>query len=600
MDINPSYTTIGKVFDSNFLFEVPKYQRYYAWEDEQVDDFISDVEKMYISACNGEIIQHFFGGIVCVDKVVPGSSRQQEILIDGQQRITTTILFVHNIIKAYQEMLKSNTSASELINGRIEKLNSQYMHYRDEINMKIQMVDKLVLSDADKTYFSKILEGNRENTSRSSHERINSANNKIEKFIIKIASVCEDEQKKLEALKQLEDLVNSSFCIIFIRTDTQNTAYKLFQVLNDRGMGLTEGDLLKSKTLEVLEEPNYSSQQLSVQHNWDDILSDKPEKISDFFKRYYSSVTGNRIGRASMYDDLVKHFFPEIQKSDIVQNETTANIIVGTINSIKDGKEIYNKITSGEWLYDANQTIKPWNRNRLYVLVSYLNYDNTIPLLMAAALLPQEDFSKIVFSLEKFMFRYKGVCNNNVQNLSNLFMKEAKYIRDNVSTYRTGHIISELDSLLKADASDDKFKMNLRELKYKPKQANKNLKYFLSLMSEHFTWYSAGASTRINLSDLPVMSYDSATIEHIYPQNPQNPMAEFSGFDIHSLGNLSILTNLENEAVKNKLFNEKKSKIITSQYSLNKYFNGIEDWTLQAAADWEEYLCNMACKVFTL
>ena len=245
MDINPSYTTIGKVFDSNFLFEVPKYQRYYAWEDEQVDDFISDVEKMYISACNGEPIQHFFGGIVCVDKAVPGSSRQQEILIDGQQRITTTILYVHNIIKAYQEMLKSNASATELINGRIEKLNSQYMHYRDEINMKIQMVDKLVLSDADRTYFCKILDGDHESIGRSSHERINCANNKLEKFISKKVSVCIDEQKKLEALKQLEDLVNSSFCIIFIRTDTQDTAYKLFQVLNDRGMGLTEGDLLK-------------------------------------------------------------------------------------------------------------------------------------------------------------------------------------------------------------------------------------------------------------------------------------------------------------------------------------------------------------------
>ena len=42
--IDPSYTTIGMLFEKNFLFEVPKYQRYYSWEDEQVDDFIKDVK----------------------------------------------------------------------------------------------------------------------------------------------------------------------------------------------------------------------------------------------------------------------------------------------------------------------------------------------------------------------------------------------------------------------------------------------------------------------------------------------------------------------------------------------------------------------------
>ena len=43
MDITPSYVSIGKLFERNILFEVPKYQRYYAWEDEQVEDFIEDI-----------------------------------------------------------------------------------------------------------------------------------------------------------------------------------------------------------------------------------------------------------------------------------------------------------------------------------------------------------------------------------------------------------------------------------------------------------------------------------------------------------------------------------------------------------------------------
>ena len=44
MTITPTYIAIGRMFEQNFLFEVPKYQRYYAWEPEQVYDFIKDLD----------------------------------------------------------------------------------------------------------------------------------------------------------------------------------------------------------------------------------------------------------------------------------------------------------------------------------------------------------------------------------------------------------------------------------------------------------------------------------------------------------------------------------------------------------------------------
>ena len=82
--ITPSYTTLGTIFEKNFLFEVPKYQRYYSWEDEQVDDYIKDIKNLYVHA-DEQDMEHFFGGIVVVEKNIPGSNRQQRELIDGQQ-----------------------------------------------------------------------------------------------------------------------------------------------------------------------------------------------------------------------------------------------------------------------------------------------------------------------------------------------------------------------------------------------------------------------------------------------------------------------------------------------------------------------------------
>ena len=97
MDITPSYVSIGKLFERNILFEIPKYQRYYAWEDEQVDDYIEDIAALI----NQKEKSHFFGGIVCVEKIVAGSNRQQKELVDGQQRITTTMMLICALYHQY-------------------------------------------------------------------------------------------------------------------------------------------------------------------------------------------------------------------------------------------------------------------------------------------------------------------------------------------------------------------------------------------------------------------------------------------------------------------------------------------------------------------
>ena len=111
--ISPSYTTIGDIFEKNFLFEVPKYQRYYSWEDEQIDDYIKDIDNIYNNTTDANPIEHFFGGIVVVDKPVAGSNRSQRELIDGQQRITTTILLIVSLIRKYKQL--SNESNKDLI-----------------------------------------------------------------------------------------------------------------------------------------------------------------------------------------------------------------------------------------------------------------------------------------------------------------------------------------------------------------------------------------------------------------------------------------------------------------------------------------------------
>ena len=64
MRITPNHIAIGRIFEQNFLFEVPKYQRYYAWEDEQVNDFIKDLDNILNSTLT-EPVEHFLV-VLCV------------------------------------------------------------------------------------------------------------------------------------------------------------------------------------------------------------------------------------------------------------------------------------------------------------------------------------------------------------------------------------------------------------------------------------------------------------------------------------------------------------------------------------------------------
>lgn len=223
--IDPSYTTIGMLFEKNFLFEVPKYQRYYSWEDEQVDDFIKDVKGIYLHDTPENTIEHFFGGIVAVEKRIPGSNRQQRELIDGQQRITTTLLLIIALIRKYEKL--KDMSNGTLIDNRINKLRQKYLRYDDEINREPITVQKLVLSKADKQYFEDLIEARECTERRDSHRRINRAFKKLEKFVAGIIDAEATVGAKIDALAEIENIVHNNCTIIFIDSKTRESAYKL-------------------------------------------------------------------------------------------------------------------------------------------------------------------------------------------------------------------------------------------------------------------------------------------------------------------------------------------------------------------------------------
>lgn len=97
-----------------------------------------------------------------------------------------------------------------------------------------------------------------------------------------------------------------------------------------------------------------------------------------------------------------------------------------------------------------------------------------------------------------------------------------------------------------------------------------------------------------------VINYDNVTIEHIASQSPSAAVPGFTSENIHTLSNLTLLTNGENDRAKNKSYTAKKAIYHDSEYVINKYFDSVDDWSVESAKAWEQYLQEMVCKVFVV
>ena len=79
---------------------MPRYQRNYAWRIEEVTALLKDLDLCRIGRDNKQRRHHFFGGVVTALAPLPGSSRQNHELIDGQQRLATFLMLLMQLKQA--------------------------------------------------------------------------------------------------------------------------------------------------------------------------------------------------------------------------------------------------------------------------------------------------------------------------------------------------------------------------------------------------------------------------------------------------------------------------------------------------------------------
>jgi hypothetical protein len=606
IEVQSDYASLSSFFQLEPVYRVPKYQRSYSWEQPEIEDFLRDLEKCYRQRkmdIGSE--HHFFGQIVCISDTLPGAADKKMLqIVDGQQRISTFIMLAAAIVGNCAALLKTiegnmhfNNEAG-ILRKRIDDLTKRFIRFPFEVNGIIDEVNVLELSKHDKLYFTKLLrDPSKATTSTHSHERIEYAYKRIFEVTDKLTRNTQLIDH-IGNLKTMEKVLLDDFFILKMVTSDTKAAFKLFQVLNNRGKNLTEGDLLRAETLRVLE--LFPDLQEIAEESWDEILTDHPTKTGHYLRAIYSSYSGKAADTNTFFVELQKEFLPEHVLT--VMDRDNAQKVVDRMERMKNDILLLRKLHEGEWCYPNKKPVEFWDRNRLYLLIKGLSHTECLPFLLSAQLLDHREFNQIVQVLEPFVFRFLTVGKMYIGDLVTIYNEEAAYLRSNTTAYRASRLIEKLQPL-QAQVTEETFRHNLDDLiYYRDGKSNKPVKYFLLSIEYFYPWYQAGANGTPANSKEKTHDFNDISIEHIYPHEAAGVVVDQALEPYkNQIGNLTLLGNGDNKAGDNDDFATKMPIYQSSSLLINNnWLAAYPAWTLVELQDRTSLLKDMACKIFKI
>ncbi|WP_018099620.1 DUF262 domain-containing protein [Sinorhizobium meliloti] len=608
MPIKPTQLGVKFLFEQNHTFVVPKYQRGYAWDEDAINDFIEDLSRCLKVRQEGSEKSHFFGGVVTVRNPLANSNRSNYEVIDGQQRLASFVMFVAAVVRGMRNIVgdltkKGSLSAEEkkakkFLEDTIDTLRATYLVYRDEIDLEYVEIPKLKLSDSDNEFFQNVTAEKNSVAKRASHARIQAAWHRLTEFV-------ENELLKSgspwEKAKRLQLLVNSVLAtdcsVIFMCSETRSEAYQIFQVLNDRGVHLTDGDLLRASTLELLDSKSLSTIQNKLSERWDSVLAYAPGDIDSYLRWYYSSHEGKRPKSSNLADQFLEFRFKSKDKSSA--NKVEAQAVLEEVERIDKEFATLQTLCDGEWPFEDHSQVKSWDRERLRMLVTHLKHTNAMPLLLSLIKLEPQKFAEAVSTLERFVFRFKTIGNAHIAPMTDLYLRHAKKIRGNPN-HAINDLRKDLKELIDRAVPDSVFETNLSEVRYSKRSGNGHIRYLLITLEDYAQWYAGGASGVPRCKDKTrVFDFSNTTLEHVYPRSAKDDEKEASLEKVKdTLGNLTIFGPSDNDAAANKTFAEKRSVLQSSNLKLNRDIGANSDWTSDKVQQRAQSLVSMALKVF--
>ena len=511
MQFIPS-TVLGLFDSSQRTYKIPVYQRAYSWEKPNWKTFLEDLQEQIKGHNN-----YFFGNLL-LEVIL--KNKEYEI-IDGQQRITTLVIFISSIINILEKRKKKSTLSD------FEPTIKRNIYLKNNGNIKFRPVEY------DKACFDAIIIDNDADfiTTTMSQKRIKDAKKYFEDELELLSS-----ELILEILEKIEDTE-----LTMIELEGKKDSALMFELENNRGKDLTNMEKIKS----------YFMYQMYVYSKPEDI-NNNIENISDIFKSIYLTI-----------NDL-----KGLDEDSILYYHNNAYINGFSYRTLDDVKNKFKKNTNKvEWI-------------KMYIKELHTTFLN-IKIFETSTNLYTERLKKIEIPayIYPFIIRaYKYLRNDN-KKLENMFEKlEVIIFRAKLINSRA-NIQERLNTILK------KFEGNVQEFLeqvitklneswyWGDDNTNNHLNgsMYGNKMLNYILWEYEDSIQNKGYS-IKNMFIKDEQIEHISPQTPTNGANIKSGYDVdknnqyseefkksklNSIGNLMLISGSHNASIGNKAFQDK-------------------------------------------
>ncbi|NTY62307.1 DUF262 domain-containing protein [Mycolicibacterium sphagni] len=266
--------------EDTVVYEIPKYQREYAWTRQQWDELFDDLLEEDDAAAG-----HFLGTIICINRTSNATKENVLELVDGQQRLTTLSILMAAIF-AFLTSHADQLDEDDRID--VNNLRRQLI-LKDPIRPRVRPqaqnnnnADYLnVLKAAGIEIKAPVVKflGNR---------RIMKAYNHFSNLIAQHAGPYTSVGPVLDLLDRVKRAI-----LVKLEVESTSDAFTLFESLNNRGIPLTPIDIIKNSLLAAADKKRPKG--LSADHvfqQWNELLRDLGDhyKIQErFFRHYYNA-----------------------------------------------------------------------------------------------------------------------------------------------------------------------------------------------------------------------------------------------------------------------------------------------------------------------
>lgn len=567
---------IKDLLSNKFLFEIPDYQRAYSWTKENLKQLVEDIwESVELNKARGnkefdQYEPYFLGSIVLCSKEYKDDGCGIYDVIDGQQRLTSIIM----LIAAIRDLID---------NEEYKKVLSDLIYQKPNVLMGIKESIRVKARGKEEEFFKKYIltNGGTELVKDLDMEELSEAKQNMVNAIEVFRDSFFNENGELleEKLNEFIVYLLQKVVLVVITTESFTSAFRLFNVINARGLPLTDSDLLKSENLRVMN-PEIRKEYTDIWESHEqDLGKEKLDQIIGFMR---TMKLKNKV-EESVYEEFSKKIF---------RNEPEY-LGVNFVNHLTAVKALYDKYIIGGNLEGVSEEEKSYYKNLINIMREFLPYDDW----MAAVIRFAEKFND-----DKLVLEFVKVLEKRLV---------IDWVNGNSFADRLNRVYGILEAIEEKDS--------LEEIKEAPVflyDLERTTAYFENALND-IDFYSKGRMmipkyifVRLDMEKRAneVLDYsDKIMIEHVLPRNAKeaywkdNFSADQRRNWANKFGNLVIITGAKNTRANNKPFAEKVEQYLSkkSDFAITKEVLELSDWNMDSLKDRHESLVNRALELWT-